>query len=173
MTLFYTILAFILILILPTILVLTLKNRPNALKICVIFLMVAYFILLFIGTTFTFELRRGHVSISADFTKDWFSMRFLLYSFKPINLTINIALLFPIGFIVYYFSSEHKFLKTILFSLALSVFIEFYQFMLPIARTTELTDIFFNTLGGFLSALYCVFLQKFGAFKQHKKSEPN
>ena len=168
----YTILAFILILVVPTILVLILKDRPKALRVCAICLMTIYFIILFIGTTFNISLKKGNLKIAADFSKNWFSMRFLLYSFKPVNITINIALLFPLGFIVYHFANKHKFLKTILFSLLLSLFIEFYQFMLPISRTTELTDLLFNTLGGTLSALYCKFLEKFGAFKSHKKSEP-
>ncbi len=167
----YSLLAFTLLFILPTILVLCLKNRPKVLKICAICLMIAYFIVLFIGTTFNVSLKKGNLSISADFTKDWFSMRFLLYSFKPVNLTINVALLFPLGFIVYSFAKENKFIKTILFSFLLSLFIELYQFVLPISRTTELTDLFFNTFGGMLSALYCKLLQKFGAFKTHEKSE--
>ena len=172
MIIFLSLLAFFLMLVLPTILVISLKNHPKALKICTICLMCCYFIILFIGTTFKIGLKNNTVSISADFSKEWFSMSFLLYSFKPVNLTINIALLFPLGFIVYYFANDHKFLKTILYTFLLSLFIEFYQFMLPIKRTTELTDLLFNTLGGVLSALYCSFLQKFGAFKAQKKSEP-
>ena len=161
----YSLLAFILIFILPSILALCLKNHPKALKVCAICLTATYFVALFIGTTFKISLKKGALTIFADFTKKWFSMRFLLYSFKPVNLTINIALLFPLGFIVYYFAKKNKFLKTIYLSFILSLFIELYQFILPIARTTELTDVLFNTIGGILSALYCALLQKFGAFK--------
>ena len=164
MIIFYTILAFLLMLMLPTILVLSLKNHPKTLKICAYILMIIYFVVLFIGTTFKFSLTQGNLKISADFSKNWFSLKFLLASFKPINLTINIILLFPVGFIVYYFANNRKFIKTILFTFLLSLIIELYQFVLPISRTTELTDLLFNTLGGCISAIYCEFLQKFGAF---------
>ena len=63
-------------------------------------------------------------------------------------------MLFPIGFIVHVFCKNHKFLKTILYSFLISLFIENYQFILPISRTTELTDLLFNTLGGVLSAKF-------------------
>ena len=169
MIIFYTILAFILMVILPTILVLSLKNHPKALKISAICLMLVYFVVLFIGTTFKISLKQGNLKISADFTKPWFSMRFLLYSFKPVNLTINIALLFPVGFLVFCFANKHRFLKTIILAFSLSLLIELYQFILPISRTSELTDLLFNTLGGVLSALYCKLLQHFGAFKTNKK----
>ena len=156
-------------LVLPTILILTLKNHPKALKICAIILSIIYFSLLFIGTTFSVSIKNNNLSIKPNFTKPWFSMRFLLFNFSKRNTLINLALLFPIGFIVDVFSKNHKILKTVIFSLALSIFIEMSQFILPVSRTTELTDILFNTLGGTISAFYCLFINKLGSNKKSSK----
>ena len=157
---FYFLIMFILMFILPTILLITLKKHTKPLKILTIILSIAYFILLFIGTTFKISIKNNNLIIYPNFTNNWFSMRFLLYSFAKRNILINIALLFPIGFIVQVFCKKNKFLKTILYTFLLSLFIELYQFILPVSRTTELTDILFNTLGGFLSAAYCYILRK-------------
>lgn len=158
------ILMILLMVALPTILLFALKKHQKALKITAIVLAVIYFILLFIGTTFKFKIKGGFVNISADFSYKWFSMRFLPYSFAVRNILINLAMMFPLGFLVYIFAKKHRFFKTILFAFLVSVLIEFYQFALPIARTTELTDLLFNTLSGIISAIYCYFLTKLGVF---------
>jgi len=158
------ILAFILMVVLPTIILIMLKKHKKALKITAIFLAVVYFVLLFIGTTFKFKIKGDFVLINADFSHEWFSMRFLPYSFAPRNVFINLAMMFPVGFLVYIFSKNRRFLKTILFAFLLSIFIEFYQFLLPVSRTTEITDVLFNTLSGIISAVYCHFLTKLGFF---------
>lgn len=165
MIIFYSLLVFFLMIILPTILILSLKNNPKALKISAICLAVIYFTLLFIGTTFRISIRNGNLSVYPDFSHQWFSMNFLISSFHPVNLTINIILLFPLGFIVFFCTKKHPFLKTIIFTFLLSLFIELYQFILPVTRTTELTDLFFNTSSGVISGLYCKILQKFGGFQ--------
>lgn len=163
---FYSILTILLMIVLPTILILSLKNHPKALKISAIILSIIYFVLLFIGTTFQMSIKNGNLSVYPDFTQEWFSISFLLASFQPVNLTINLILLFPIGFIVFSFAKKRPFLKTIIIAFLISILIELYQFILPVARTTELTDILFNTLSGFISAIYCKILQKFGGFKK-------
>ena len=156
----------VLMFILPTILIICLKNRPKALKISAIILSIIYFTLLFIGTTFKVYIKNNSLVIYPDFTKKWFSLKFLLSDFSLSNILINLTLLFPIGFIVYVFAKKHRFLKTILFAFLISLLIEFYQFALPISRATELTDILFNTLSGLISATYCFILEKFGCFKK-------
>lgn len=162
---FYSILTIVLMIVLPTILILSLKNHPKSLKISAIILSIIYFVLLFIGTTFKMSIKNGNLSIYPDFSHEWFSIKFLLASFHPINLTINLILLFPIGFIVFSFAKKQPFIKTIIFAFLISILIELYQFILPVTRTTEVTDILFNTLSGLLSALYCKCLQKFEGFK--------
>lgn len=156
----YILLIVFLMLILPTILIVGLKQHQRALKICAIILSVIYFTLLFIGTTFKVYIENNNLVVYPDFTKEWFSLNFLFSNFSLTNILVNLALLFPIGFIVFVFANKHKFLKTILFSFLISVLIELYQFVLPVSRATELTDILFNTLSGVISAVYCYLLEK-------------
>lgn len=147
-------------LILPTILFLLLKNKPRALKICAGALCVIYLVFLFIGTTASIGLKNGNVSINFYFDKPWLSLDFSWFGLSKINTLINLFLLFPVGFVVYAFSNKKQFLKTILISLAISIIIELYQFVLPIHRNTELSDVVFNTLSGLISATYCELLNK-------------
>ena len=142
-------------LFLPTILFILLKNKPKALKICAAVLFAVYLVFLFIATTASIILKNGNVCIAFNFDKEWFSLDFSWFGLTKINTLINLFLLFPVGFVVYTFSNKHQFLKTILFSLAISLIIETYQFVLPIHRNTEISDVFFNTLSGLISATYC------------------
>jgi len=73
---------------------------------------------------------------------------------------INLFMLFPIGFIVYVFSKDKPFLKTIIITLLVSLIIETLQFVLPIHRNTEILDIILNFLSGVISASYCHLLSK-------------
>ena len=152
----------------PTILLFALKKHPKTLKTCTIILSIIYFTLLFIGTAFKVTVLNGNLVIKPNFTQNWFSMHFLTHNFSTTNILVNLALLFPIGFIVYIFAKNHRFLKTILFAFLISCIIEFYQFALPVARGTELTDLLFNTLSGLISVTYCAILEKFGLFKLDK-----
>lgn len=160
------IIALFLMIVFPAILLLALKKHQTALKICTIILMIIYFSLLFIGTSFKVYVKNGNLVIHPNFTSSWFSMRFVLFNFSLTNILVNLALLLPTGFIVYVFAKEHKFLKTISFAFLISLFIELYQFILPVSRATELTDILLNTLSGVISASYCCLLEKLGCFNR-------
>jgi len=158
--------ALFLMIALPTILLFALKNHQKALKICTIILMIIYFSLLFIGTSFSVTVKSGNLVIAPNFNKEWFSLNFVAHNLSSTNILVNLALLLPTGFIVYIFAKKHRFLKTILFAFLLSLFIEFYQFVLPVSRATELTDIILNTLSGVISAIYCFILEKCGVFNR-------
>lgn len=157
--------AFALMIVLPTFLVFALRNHQKALKITTIVFSVVYFVFLFIGTTCVLNVSIDNFSIGFDFTKPWFKFYFILFELAPSNTFINLSMFLPLGFIVYVFAEKKQFKKTIIFAICLSLFVEFYQFALPIYRNTELTDILFNTLSGLISALYCHYLYKGGAFK--------
>ena len=168
-TILVLIIAFFLMIVIPTILVFVLKNHQKALKIIAIIFSVLYFACLFVGTTCTLDIDFKTVNIGFDFTEKWCSIDFLLADFGFGNMLVNLSMFLPLGFIVYTFSKNKPFIKTIIFALALSLFIELYQFILPIYRNTELTDPLFNTISGLVSAAYCTVLLKLGAFKSNKK----
>lgn len=159
-------LAFLIAVIIPTILVFALKSHQKNLKITAIVFACVYFAILFIGTTCTLDISADNIYISFDFSEPWFSLDFLFLDFSLKNMFVNLSMMFPLGFIVYIFSKNHSFKKTILIALAISLCIEFYQFMLPIYRNTEITDIIFNTISGLISATYCEVLKMFGAFEK-------
>ena len=161
--------AVLLMLIIPTILVFALKRKPKTLKVTAGVLITIYFGLLFVGTAGKISLSGENFTISFDFSKRWFSADFSWFETSARNVVINLFLLFPIGFAVYLFSPKHAFLKTVIFALAVSIFIELYQWILPIHRNSEISDILFNTVSGIISASYAEFLKKFGAFKQPKQ----
>ena len=163
-TILVLILAFLLMVAIPTILVFALKNNPKTLKITAIVFSCIYFVCLFIGTTCTLDIDFKTVNIGFDFTKKWCSIDFLLMDFRPGNMFVNLFMFFPLGFIVYVFEKDKPFKKTIILALCLSLFIELYQFILPIYRNTELTDILFNVTSGLISASVCKFLKSKGAF---------
>ncbi len=153
-------LTIVLMAVLPTILFITLKNKPKTLKICASVLFFIYLIFLFIGTTGSISLSGSKLSISLNFNKEWFSLDFAWFEISKTNTLINLFLLFPIGFVVYTFTDKKQFLKTILFSFLLSIIIELYQWVLPIHRNTEVSDVIFNTISGVISAVYLEILTK-------------
>lgn len=159
-------LAFLIAVVVPTVLVFALKSHQKALKITTIVFACIYFVALFIGTTCKLDISADNIYISFDFTEPWFSLDFLFLDFSLKNVFVNISMMFPLGFIVYIFTNNRPFRKTILIALIVSICIEFYQFVLPIYRNTEITDIIFNIISGLISATYCEILKMFGAFEK-------
>ena len=158
--------AFMFCLIIPTILVFALKKHEKALKITTLVFLTLYLTLLFIGTTAELGYNGTTATFIVVFNKSWFTPSFMWFGTGILNLLVNIFLLFPVGFITFVFAKKHKFLKTILFAFALSIFIETYQMVLPIHRNTELGDVILNTISGAISAIYCFILSKLGAFNK-------
>jgi glycopeptide antibiotics resistance protein len=156
-------------LILPTILVFALKNHQRTLKTIISVLLVCYLILLFIGTTFEVDLAFPNVSFNLKLNDNWFSLHFIAFNFGKINVLVNLALFLPLGFATFTLSKKHKVLKTVLFSFLLSTTIELSQWILPIYRNTEILDVILNTASGLISAIYCLFIQKLGAFSAKNK----
>ena len=167
-TILVLILAFLLMVVTPTILVFALKNHQKALKVTTIIFSCIYFVCLLVGTTCTLDIDLKTTKIGFDFTKEWCSIDFLLMDFRLGNMFVNLFMFFPLGYIVYTFSKHKPFRNTIITALCLSLFIELYQFILPIYRNTELTDILFNVTSGLISAYVCRFLKSRGAFTKEK-----
>ena len=172
-TFLFLFLAFVLAVVTPTVLVFALKKHTKALKITTIVFACVYFICLFIGTTAKLEISADKITVAFNFTEPWCSADFLFLDFSLKNIFVNLSMMFPLGFIVYVFSNKKPFVKTIIFALCLSLFIELYQFILPIYRNTEITDLIYNVLSGVVSATYCQILKMYGAFSHHKQNTTN
>ena len=168
-------LAFLFMVVLPTIFVFALKNKPNILKPIISVMFAIYLCLLFVGTMTWFGKSGDTITLTFDFsTVSWFSSYFLWGSFGKLNILINISMFFPIGFVVFTFAKKHPFLKTILLAFGISLAIELLQFILPIYRNTEIFDLFLNTMSGLISATYCLIIQKlshYAIFKHEKTTD--
>ena len=158
------IMMFVLMVLVPPIILFFLQKHPKTIKLVTIILTIIYAVLLIIGTTAKVYISGSNLVIRYPNSADWFSMHFAVFNKGKANILVNLALLFPVGPVVYVFSKSHSFLKTVLISFAVSLFIETYQFILPVFRTTELADLILNTISGALSALYCEILTKLNLF---------
>lgn len=123
-------------------------------------ILIVYLAIIFVGTTAVIKFKSNSMIIDYDFTNGWFSMSFLWFGSTKTNFFVNLIMMFPIGFFVFTFCKKHLILKTILFSFILSLIIETYQFVLPVARNTEVLDLILNTLSGAISAIYMFIMRK-------------
>jgi len=136
------------------------KNKRAILKILMSILLLVYIFAIFVGTTAVITIKPTSMIIDYDFSIGWFSMSFLWAGSTKMNFFINIIMMFPVGLFVFSFCKEYLVLKTILFSFILSFIIETYQFILPVARNTEILDLILNTLSGAISAAYMLVMRK-------------
>ena len=83
-------LAITLMLIVPTILIFALKNKPRILKPIIVTLFVIYLILLFVGTAGKISLKSDVLKISFDFSHEWFSAYFSWFELSAGNILINL-----------------------------------------------------------------------------------
>ena len=163
-------LAFIFVAVLPIAIIFALKNNHKALKIAFIIYSILYFVALFIGTTAEIDISLKTTTINFNYLGKWFDISFLVFDFDLDNIIINLSMFLPLGFIVYVFANKNHFSKTIIFAFCLSLFIEFYQFVLPIYRFTELTDIAFNIISGLISAIISKYLFQTKTINQQKST---
>ena len=87
---------------------------------------------------------------------DWFSKDLFtsLQTTTP-DLILNTAMMFPIGYGVSHITknnSAKKAINSVAISLALSLGIEFLQFMLPISRVPSVLDVILNSASGLIGA---------------------
>ena len=129
-------------------------------KIFCLVILVSFIFVLLIGVLGKIDITKQYVKIYLDFSGDFAS--------KPINLSfahlttldmfINIVMLIPIGTYFVFFNQNMRFWKMIVFSLLIGLgvglCIETLQFILPVQRSVQLSDIVFNSLSVMIGALY-------------------
>lgn len=156
------------IFIFPIILSFVLSGHQKLLKILAIICFVAYLLVILYGTLCTIKIEYPNITFSLQFNSTWFSMYFTAFNFGFVNVIINLAMFLPIGFFVFSITKKHRFLKTILISLFLSLLVETLQWVLPVVRNTEILDLILNVLSGILSFFVCSIISKIGAFDSTK-----
>lgn len=144
----------LLFLVFPTLSMIVFFNNKKVLKI----LGTLFFIIYLLGLA-TLVLSKVIVSkniIKINFETDnkWFNIYFLWADFGKANILLNIVMLFPVSAFLFSQSYKNIFLKTIIICFIISVSIEFFQFVLPINRCTEIFDILLNILSGIMGYIY-------------------
>jgi len=165
------ILAVIFMLITPSVFLILFYNKTY-LKWIILGFFMLYFGLLCIGVFGKIDIDAQSVGITFENNGPWFRVsNFSWYSFDITNVLINLFMLFPLGAIFLGLKQRKPLMKTILLAFCLSVFIEFMQFVLPINRTVEVTDILFNTISGIIGFIFFWLILKLFK-KNNPKSYP-
>ncbi len=131
------------------------RNHPKLLNILPKIMLVMYSLLLVVLTTFTIDFTNGF-NMFLNLKGDWFSKDLLtsLQTTTP-DLILNTAMMLPIGYGVSHITknnSAKKAINSVAISLALSLGIEFLQFMLPISRVPSVLDVILNSASGLIGA---------------------
>ena len=127
-------------------------NGEKLKKILTIVLFCLYLVVLFAGVFGQIDISKDRVSITLDFSGKWFAktINWSLSKVTTFDLIINLVMLFPVGMMVLYFARNKKWwvkvLLLIVIGLCSGAFIEFFQFMLPIQRSVQLSDVLLNTV---------------------------
>lgn len=158
-----TILALFCYLVLPLVVLLVVKNQ-KILKTIITSLLFVYLIILTIGVWARVEITKTCVKIAFDYSSEWFSKN-INYGFKylkPFDAFVNILLLVPLGLSYALLAqnplNKHFYLKLFIIGLIVGIVIEAGQYMLPVKRSVQLSDVVFNTIsmliGGILGVFY-------------------
>lgn len=147
--------------VLPLALILTIKNIKT-LKIVTRVLAVVYAVILVIGVWSRVSVRDGVVNISFDYSQGFLSKEISwgFSSLSFVDVALNLVMLIPVGIIFSVLSPEPikmQLIWSFVIGLSLGIIIELGQFMLPVRRSVQLSDVLFNTL----SVILGVFTGKF------------
>ena len=155
-------------LVLPFLIWALIKNEKIK-KIVTIILFSLYCAVLFVGVFGVINFSKNNVHISFNFTNRWASKNINWgFNITKFDLIINLVMLFPVGMLTYFLLQKRRFLTKILLlivvGLMTGLLIETCQFILPIYRSVQLTDVLLNTAsvlaGGFLAMGYLGLIKK-------------
>jgi len=144
----------ILFFVFPTLSIIIFFNKPKTLKVIAITSFVVYLMLLSVLVFGKVSITKQYVKIDFSNSASWFSLNFLWFNLGKDNIVYNIVMLFPVSAFVYGVFKDKIFLRTVLISFIISFCIEFFQFVLPVLRTTEVFDILANVLSGIIGFCY-------------------
>ena len=144
-------------LVLPVVIWSTIKNERIK-RIVTIVLFSLYCVVLVVGVFGVIGFSQGNVSISFNFSNSWAS-KSINWGFKisTFDIVINLVMLFPVGMLVYFLSQKKKFwvkvLLLVAFGFLSGLLIEACQFILPIYRSVQLSDVILNTISVFAGGM--------------------
>lgn len=163
-----SIIALVCYFVLPFLLILTVRNE-RILRIITWIIFVVYLGILILGVWTRVAIKNGVVNISLDFDYGFFnkSISWGFAGLKLFDIAVNLFMLIPIG-LSYCILAPKPFLKQlwtgVLIGLIVGFVIEIGQFLLPVKRSVQLSDVIFNTISvtiGVLLGKLMLVLNKF------------
>lgn len=168
-TIFVLVCGFIFYFILPFLIVGLIKNKKIK-NIFIVIYLVLFLVVLFIGVFGKLDISLKNVIINLDFSSSWCNkpIRWAFENLTTFDVCINLFMLIPIGTVVAYFFKKKKFVvKLLLFALigfVCGALIETLQFVLPVYRSVQLSDVVFNcisvVIGGILACVPFKFINR-------------
>lgn len=145
-------------------LIMLIRNKKTQ-KILSIVSFCIFIAILIVGTLGKIDISKTTTTISFQKFGNWFDKN-ISFSFSHLtkqDIIINLLMLIPIGTFTCYCFENLKTWKKIFISLAVGficgMLIEFCQFMFPVPRSVQLSDIIFNAISVLFGALICVLYQ--------------
>ena len=142
-------------------------------NICAIVLFCVYAMVLCLGVFGRVEFTKSTVKLGLDFSGQWCSksINWNFAHLSAFDVVINLFMLVPVGFFVTYFLvKKWKIWQLLIFLLfigfAFGLFIETMQFILPIQRSVQLSDIVFNSISVFIGGITSVGIISIATTKQ-------
>lgn len=144
---------------LPTTVFLVLKNNKY-IKVLYTVLICLYIAIICLGCFTNISFSKG-LTFSPYKHSTWFAHKFVfdVFSTKIKDFFINIMMLIPLGYLLPALFKKNVVVKTIIFGFVFSLSIELTQFVFPISRLPQLSDIIFNTLGCAIGTLFFVLVK--------------
>ena len=142
--------------IVPTILLLVIKNEKK-LKITTYILTAVYFLILACGVLAKVSIGKDVISVVFDFTNKWASKSIDFdFIIDKTDLLLNIFMLIPIGgfCVVRCKNKKLSLLVGLLLGLATGFIIESLQFVLPVYRGVQLSDVILNGASVLIGSIY-------------------
>lgn len=155
-------------LVLPFLIWLLIKNDKTKTIVSIV-LFSLYCVVLFVGVFGVISFSQGNVNISFNFTNKWASKTINWgFNITKFDLIINLVMLFPVGMISYFLLQKKKMLTKIILLIVIGMLtgllIETCQFILPIYRSVQLTDVLLNSAsvfgGGLIAMGYLAIIKR-------------
>lgn len=149
-TIAVSILALICYFVLPLMILIFVKNYKSVKKITFA-LLIIYIVILVIGVWTRVDVTRNVVKISLDYSYGFFnkSIRWGFSNLKIFDILVNLVMLMPIGLSLVILKKEPfitLLIKSVILGFIVGFIVELGQYILPIYRAIQLSDVIFNMI---------------------------
>lgn len=149
--------------VLPIFLLLIKNKRAQNITLWCLF--VIYACVLLVGVWAKVDVNKQFVNISCDFSTGWANKQ-ISWSFKNLttfDICINLIMFVPVGMVVWIKTDKlsllKKFFTLLIVGLICGLFVEISQFVLPVPRSVQFSDVIFNTISVLIGGIICWFYQ--------------